>query len=162
MAKQSQNDPSRSSDKAADEEGLKRRGDNVGQSGRWTKGDPSVDRYGNEEGRHSTEHATEHAPGTPDEAPHRTPNADKPNASRYEGRFASPGEAGEEHGDDKADHPAGSYAEAGGTAGADRPTHPGDGRWQDEGGAGYGEQYGSGREAGDTGAKPPAPRRRPG
>jgi hypothetical protein len=142
MAKQPENNPERGSGKAAGDERLKRRGDNVGQSGRWTKGDPGADRYGNEE-RH---HSTDHAPGTPDEPPQRTPNADTSNASPYEGRFASPGEAGEEHGDDKADYPAGSYAQAGGTAGANQPVHPGDGRWEDAGGAGYGEQYGTGRD----------------
>jgi hypothetical protein len=158
MAKQSENHPKRGSDHTKGGEPLKRRGDNVGQSGRWTKGDPASDRYGHEERWHSSEHPA----GAPDEPLHPAPGDDKPAASPYQGRFAPPGEAGEEHGDDKADHPAGSYAEAGGTAGSDRPTHPGDGRWEDEGGAGHGEQYGSGREPADKGAKPPAPRRRPG
>jgi hypothetical protein len=153
------------SDEAPNDRGesepLKRRGDNVGQSGRWTRGDPGERRYGNEESRHSTEDATEHAPGAPAEPPERQPNADKPNASPYEGRFASPEEEGEERGDDKSRYDSGSYAEAGGVLGGDRRTHPDDERWQAEGGAGYGEKYGSGREAGGNGTKRPAPVRKP-
>jgi hypothetical protein len=42
-----------------DNEALKRRGDNVGQSGRWRREDGKSDgdkRYGNEEGEHDSEH----------------------------------------------------------------------------------------------------------
>jgi hypothetical protein len=139
------------------DETLKRRSDAVGQSGRWSRDEPGEKRYGNEERWHSSEHPS----GMPAEAPQDKPNAEKPNASPYQGRFAPPDEAGEQHGDDQSRYKAGSYAQAGGKIGGDLPTHPGDGRWEAEGGAGHGEQYGSGRDAGGNGTKRPTPGRRP-
>jgi hypothetical protein len=151
-----EHDKERKSDAAPSDEGLKRRGDNVGQSGRWGRGDPGEKRYGNEERYHSTDHPA----GAPAEPPHPEPNADKPNRGPYEGRFAEPGTDGEKHGDDKARYPSGGYGKAGGTIGGDRPD-AGDERWKDEAGAGYGEDYGVGRDAeGDDGERS-EPKRRP-
>ena len=90
--------------------GLTRRGDNVGQSGRWGRGDPDEKRYGHEERFHSTDHPE----STPAEPPQRQPNADKPVAGRYEGRFAKPGEEAENPPGDKARYPSGGYSDAGG------------------------------------------------
>jgi hypothetical protein len=132
---------------APPDDNLTRRGDNVGQSGRWGRGDPGEKRYGHEERFHSTEHPA----GIPAEPPRREPNADKPNSAPYEGRSAEPGTEGETQGDGKARYPSGSYGKAGGTIGGDRPD-AGDERWRDEAGAGYGEDYGVGRDAeGDDG-----------
>jgi hypothetical protein len=124
---------------------LKRRGDNVGQSGRWQRegADPGMERYGNEESFHSTDHPE----GKPHEAPHREPNADKPNVSRYSGSFDSP-EQGEERGDDKSRYGDASYADAGGELGGNPPKHPGK-RWS-EGGAGHGEDYGARGKGGNA------------
>jgi len=128
---------------------LTRRGDNVGQSGRWKREgtDPGVERYGNEESFHSTDHPE----GKAHEAPHRQPNADKPNVSPYSNSYDSP-ENGEERGDDKSRHRDGSYADAGGELGGDLPKHP-DQRYKGEGGAGHGEDYGARGKGGDAGGK---------
>jgi hypothetical protein len=118
---------------------LKRRGDNVGQSGRWRREDRQDDgaeRYGDEEQFHSTDHPE----GAPHEAPLRQPNADKPNASTYEGDFAAPQE-GEGSGDDKSRYRNKGYSDAGGEIGGNQPKHPGT-RWK-ESGAGHGEDYGA-------------------
>jgi hypothetical protein len=119
---------------------LKRRGDNVGQSGRWRRDDGEdvgMERYGNEERFHSTDHPE----GAAHEAPHRQPNADKPNATTYEGDFAAPQE-GEERGDDKSRYRSKGYSDAGGETSGNHPKHP-DKRWKDESGAGHGEDYGA-------------------
>jgi len=141
---------------------LERRGDNVGQSGRWGRGDAGAKRYGHEECWHDSEHPA----GSPAEAGAREPNADRPNgtpyadASAHEGRIAPPEKQDAQPGDDQSRYRPGSYADAGGIIGDD-PSHPGDGRWEDEGGAGYGEDYGSGRDAGGNGTERAAPKRRP-
>jgi hypothetical protein len=118
------------------QDGLIRRGDNVGQSGRWRReGDAGADRYGHEERFHSTEH-----PAAPaDEPPHREPNADKPNATTYEGRYAAPQDTGSE--DNKARYDNSAYAEAGGEIGEDKAVRPGEDKWQGEAGAGVRKDY---------------------
>jgi hypothetical protein len=125
-----------------DDEAMHRRPDNVGQSGRWRKGDASpeaagADRYGQEERWHSGEH-----PGgtPPTEAGEHEPRADRPETT-YPGHA----EEGEEHGDDKARYRDKAYADAGGSTGGNQPKHPGQ-RWKDEGGAGHGENYGTRRD----------------
>ena len=128
------------------DEPLERRGDNIGQSGRWrrvdgTENDEVTRHHGHEERWHSSEHPV----GEPDESISGEPNADKPNASPYEGRFAPP-EEGEEVGDDKSRYDAKSYAQAGGQMSGDRPQHP-DKRWKEQGGEGQGENYGVGCDA---------------
>jgi hypothetical protein len=124
-----------------DKENLVRRGDNVGQSGRWRREDgrdPGERRYGNEERWHDSEHSA----GEPAEDEPRQPNADKPNTGPY---ARGSHEEGEHRGDDTARYPAKGYSDAGGKEGSDKPQHPGE-RWKDEGGAGFGEKYGEGRD----------------
>lgn len=128
------------------DEHLKRRGENVGQSGRWARDDgitPGERRYGNEERWHSSEHMA----GVPAKGEHPQPCSEKPSAGPYKGDFAPSGEAGEK-GDDKVRFPAKSYSDAGGTQHSDKSKHPSE-RWKDQGGAGFGERYGEGQDEQD-------------
>lgn len=133
---------------------LRRRGDNVGQSGRWYRADDGKTdaerHYGHEERWHSTDHPAglPHETDGPAEPDVSSPGARSPDTPGYGGRIAPP-EKGEQHGDDQARYRDKSYADPGGTAGADQPKHPGK-RWEDQGGAGHGEEYGSGREPKDA------------
>jgi hypothetical protein len=122
---------------------LKRRGDNVGQSGRWTRDEDKTKRYGNEERWHSTDHAD-----APQQGEQREPNADKPRGGPYEGGYAPP-EQGQEKGDDKSRFRSGSYADPGGETGKETPVAPGETRWRDERAAGHDKDYGRGSEIAD-------------
>lgn len=121
--------------------GMKRRGDNVGQSGRWRAANDPGEAYAkNESGGQSTPTP---ASGHPHEDNERRPNADKPNVSDYRGGYAASGES--DAVDDKSKYDSGAYAEAGGVDGPSAPA--GSDEWEDQAGAGFGESYGAGREA---------------
>jgi hypothetical protein len=132
------------------EEEMTPRGSNVGQSGRWrradgTEHDEVARRYGNEEKHHATEDGGGSSGGVEEDlgrAPdHRNASSDIARS----GRRSVP--RGEPTGDQDAGetrYESSAYGEAGGKGGEDPPA--GSEEWQGQSGAGYGEDYGVGRD----------------
>jgi hypothetical protein len=131
-------------------EPLKRRGDNVGQSGRWARDEDGTRRYGNEERFHSTDEA-----GAPPANPHEDKEGDRisetPRSGGYEGRFPPRGE-GQANPDDRSRFRNRSYADAGGETSGEQPVAPGEDRWENERAEGYDKEYGRGHAKDDDDA----------
>lgn len=131
---------------------LKRRGDNVGQSGRWGREEDGKRRYGNEEGSHSTEQASATPARRHSRSLEHTDEADSegvsgtPRRGGYEGPFSPRGEEAL-----KPDVPSQTttrpYSDAGGATADEAPIAPDEERWDDERAEGHGKDYGRGRDS---------------
>jgi hypothetical protein len=137
-------------DNASNPENLKRRGDNVGQSGRWGHEDRGMRRYGNEERWHSTDEA-----GAPpldhNDDTEASRASQPPRSGGYEGRIAPRGEK-EAQADDQSRFRNRAYADAGGETDGEQPIAPGEDRWENERAEGHDSEYGRGHAKNEDGA----------
>lgn len=119
--------------KGADPRGtdaLKRRGGNVGQSGRWRRQEEGAGRYGNEERWHSTEQAGTEERDTP--------------------------QAREDSATERTDRKSNSSGEAREGAAPGSSIAPEESRWLDERAEGQDKKYGRGDETASKTKKTPA------
>jgi hypothetical protein len=144
----------RDESKSPADEKLERRGDNIGQSGRWGSKDCGKERYGKEERWHSTDDTgAPSGEGRAQEFVEEEPrNGPLPGRSGQRNQEESQREQGT---DDQSRFRNKSYADAGGKTGAAEPVAPGENRWKDERAEGYDKDYGRGHDMrGKTGNRP--------